>query len=147
MHAPRAPATLTLPSLSLWSVLHKRRARGQGDGGVHHTRPVSHPAPPHTHDAHTNPPRHRPPPPPPPHSSVVLSALSSSPFVTVWSPPPRGRCVFSITKLTYATTKTGVPNLSVSPTPQNTRVQGYTALPLGRTTLYGFTRLYSRFFS
>ena len=35
-------------------------------------------------------------------SSVVLSALSSSPFATVWSPPPRGRCVFSITKLTYA---------------------------------------------
>jgi hypothetical protein len=32
----------------------------------------------------------------------VLSALSSSPFATVWSPPPRGRCVFSITKLTYA---------------------------------------------
>jgi hypothetical protein len=28
----------------------------------------------------------------------VLSALSSSPSATVWSPPPRGRCVFSYNK-------------------------------------------------
>ena len=28
----------------------------------------------------------------------MLSALSSSPSATVWSPPPRGRCVFSYNK-------------------------------------------------
>ena len=31
-------------------------------------------------------------------TSVVLSALSSSPFATVWSPPLRGRCVFFFQK-------------------------------------------------
>ena len=36
---------------------------------------------------------------------VVLSALSSSPSATVWSPPPRGRCVFFFQKAHLHTKK------------------------------------------